>query len=127
MPIETASGTTQCPECFVDVTLDKVMQARSAVSTARERSDVGALGAAETRKQQRGRAGLEVAAIELCCNLHGQRAAAQRLRPRLQRPRLQRHPHPRAKSARMPTSRRCPWAEPRGHRMTPNRCGEEPQ
>ena len=26
MPIETASGTTQCPECFADVTLDKVMQ-----------------------------------------------------------------------------------------------------
>ena len=26
MPIETASGTTQCPECLADVTLDKVMQ-----------------------------------------------------------------------------------------------------
>lgn len=30
-------------------TLDKVMQARSAVSTARERADVGALGTAETQ------------------------------------------------------------------------------
>lgn len=26
MPIETASGTAQCPECLADVTLDKVMQ-----------------------------------------------------------------------------------------------------
>ena len=26
MPIETASGTAQCPECFADVTLNKVMQ-----------------------------------------------------------------------------------------------------
>jgi LemA protein len=34
---------------FEQETLDKVMQARSAVSTARERADVGALGAAETQ------------------------------------------------------------------------------
>ena len=26
MPIETATGTAQCPECFADVTLTKVMQ-----------------------------------------------------------------------------------------------------
>ena len=26
MPIETASGQAQCPECFADVTLNKVMQ-----------------------------------------------------------------------------------------------------
>src|ERR1044071_6027069 len=26
MPIETATGTSQCPECFADVTLTKVMQ-----------------------------------------------------------------------------------------------------
>lgn len=26
MPIATASGTAQCPECFADLTLNKVMQ-----------------------------------------------------------------------------------------------------
>ena len=26
MPIETASGQAQCPECFADVALNKVMQ-----------------------------------------------------------------------------------------------------
>jgi len=34
---------------FEQETLDKVMQARSAVSSARERTDIGALGAAETQ------------------------------------------------------------------------------
>ena len=59
MPIETASGQAQCPECFADVTLTNVMQNEiTQCPGCGAELEITALVAADARARAAGRRGL---------------------------------------------------------------------